>query len=179
MITIFPSDFNSDIELPDLENMSDSELQEYYDHEVESLTMQAKCPICKAYSLIKWGRYKRKLITGEHEHLLKIQRVRCKECKTTHALIMWWMIPYIQLSAKTMIQILTENITSYHLSRFEDSYIYHIRRQYRVNWEHKLMTVNEDLKSPFIRISTKIFPIGNRQFMQNHCGYNFMISLPT
>ncbi len=46
------------------------------------------CPKCGAKGeLIRWGRYKRSVKTGEKKYGLEIQRVRCKRCGTTQALL--------------------------------------------------------------------------------------------
>lgn len=53
------------------------------------------CPNCGAEGeLIRWGVYLRWGCTGEIEYHLTIQRVRCKACGSTHALIPDFLHPY-------------------------------------------------------------------------------------
>ncbi len=45
-------------------------------------------PDCQAADeLIRWGTYERGALTGEADHRLRIQRVRCKVCGRTHSLL--------------------------------------------------------------------------------------------
>lgn len=44
--------------------------------------------------MIRWGRYKRSVKTGEEKYDTQIQRVRCKRCGATHALLPDFLHPY-------------------------------------------------------------------------------------
>jgi hypothetical protein len=44
--------------------------------------------------MIRWGRYKRSVKTGEEKYDLEIQRVRCKACESSHALLPDFLHPY-------------------------------------------------------------------------------------
>jgi hypothetical protein len=44
--------------------------------------------------MIRWGRYKRSVKTGEQKYVLEIQRVKCKACGVTHALLPDFLHPY-------------------------------------------------------------------------------------
>lgn len=74
------------------------------------------CPSCGArHSLGPWGGYKRGLVyvTGTlygaddalevNEGRVVIDRVRCKECKKTHALFSHGIVPYSPYSARTLM----------------------------------------------------------------------------
>jgi hypothetical protein len=45
-------------------------------------------------SLIRWGTYERGALTGQADHRLRIQRVRCKACGRTHSLLPDFLHPY-------------------------------------------------------------------------------------
>lgn len=44
--------------------------------------------------MIRWGKYKRAVKTGEKKYAVEIQRVRCKGCGVTHALLPEFLHPY-------------------------------------------------------------------------------------
>ena len=57
-----------------------------------------ECPHCKSTDVIKWGSYTRTItyINGSKiiTKVLKIQRIKCKKCNHTHALLLSFIIPY-------------------------------------------------------------------------------------
>lgn len=63
------------------------------------LSLPDRCPHpdCQAEgALIRWGYYTRWACTAERMHLLRIQRVRCKECGRTHSLLPDFLHPHRQ-----------------------------------------------------------------------------------
>lgn len=69
------------------------------------------CPACGSCKLIRWGCYERNIIYIDNncfvEEKLKIQRVYCKSCKTTHSLLPEGIIPYKQFSLDSIIEVLS------------------------------------------------------------------------
>ena len=61
-----------------------------------------ECPNCHSHDFIKWGYYERNAIFFSDDKLtiesniLKIQKVKCKSCGKTHALLPFGIIPYRQ-----------------------------------------------------------------------------------
>jgi len=52
-------------------------------------------PDCQAAgSLIRWGTYERGALTGEADHRIRVQRVRCKVCGRTHSLLPDFLHPH-------------------------------------------------------------------------------------
>ncbi len=73
-----------------------------------------ECPKCQAHEFIRWGTYKRNVICFNENnqltsHLITIQRVRCKECKMTHAILPFGVIPYKQFADEVISKILYES----------------------------------------------------------------------
>lgn len=74
-----------------------------------------ECPNCHSNDIIKWGFYERGVLffsnteqyTVEYDYI-KVQRVRCKSCGKTHALLPIGIIPYKQLSSEVVIGIITK-----------------------------------------------------------------------
>lgn len=72
-----------------------------------------ECPNCYSHNIILWGLYERNVIYFNDESkkninssCLKIQRVRCKGCGKTHALLPNGIIPYKQISMELILFIL-------------------------------------------------------------------------
>ena len=57
-----------------------------------------ECPNCKSSKVIKWGFYVRNINyinNNKYEYkIIKIQRIKCKECGSTHALLPIFIVPY-------------------------------------------------------------------------------------
>lgn len=73
-----------------------------------------ECPNCHSHDLIRWGYYERNAIFFSSDEItiesttLKIQRVRCKSCRKTHALLPFGIIPYKQFTDEVISKILLE-----------------------------------------------------------------------
>lgn len=86
-----------------------------------------ECPHCHSHDLIRWGNYERNVIFFSNDGIkietmiLKIQRVRCKSCKKTHALLPLGIIPYKQFTDEVISRILIE-LTSNNLTDILNKY---------------------------------------------------------
>lgn len=73
-----------------------------------------QCPNCHSHHLIRWGYYERNVIFFSNNRIaientiLKIQRVMCKSCGKTHALLPFGIIPYKQFTDEIISKILFE-----------------------------------------------------------------------
>ena len=72
-----------------------------------------ECPNCHSHDICRWGFYNRNVIffsdeskTNFESDIIKIQRVRCKSCGKTHALLPIGIIPYKQLTTEIIIEII-------------------------------------------------------------------------
>lgn len=71
-----------------------------------------ECPNCHSSALIKYGSYTRNVIYISDDNLkiesciLKVQRVKCKSCGKTHALLPQGIIPYKQFSSNLVTYLL-------------------------------------------------------------------------
>ncbi len=64
------------------------------------------CPNCDTTGeLIRWGVYIRWCYSGEYEYRLVIQRVRCKACDRTHALLPDFLHPYRRYALDMLTQV--------------------------------------------------------------------------
>ena len=74
-----------------------------------------ECPHCHSTEIIRWGFYERNVIFfGTNNKLeslvIKVQRVRCKSCLHTHALLPFGIIPYKQFSDEVISKVLNDVI---------------------------------------------------------------------
>jgi len=65
-------------------------------------------PDCQAAgSLIRWGTYERGALTGEADHRIRIQRVRCKTCGRTHSLLPNFLHPHRHFVISLLQQVVS------------------------------------------------------------------------
>ena len=71
------------------------------------------CPNCYSHDICRWGFYHRNVVFFSDESksnfesdIIKIQRVRCKSCGKTHALLPIGIIPYKQLTTEIVNEII-------------------------------------------------------------------------
>jgi hypothetical protein len=65
-------------------------------------------PDCQAGGLlIRWGTYERGALTGEVDHRLRIQRVRCKACGRTHSLLPDFLHPHRHFVISLLQQVIS------------------------------------------------------------------------
>lgn len=125
MILIFRNFFKCD-----LKNLYESFLSTIQLH-------QHKCPFCNASCSFVWnGHYLRHCITIINSDILDtpfdVHRVKCKECKHTHALLPDILIPYQTYSYPIIICILSEYyLTSITIEQLCEKYMISHQNFYR------------------------------------------------
>lgn len=158
--------------------------QDLYNHVTEQLPLhQVKCPCGKSGCMIRYGRYQRFVKLLSELLPLSVQRLLCKACKKTHALIPSVLVPYSQitLEEQTAIIYCTEN----HLSvsailennyLIDECHVKYILRQYRKHWKQRLIAIGLTLSVPLTEhCLSRYF----RQFMQIRRTRNILFSPPT
>lgn len=99
-----------------------------------------ECPHCHSHDLIRWGNYERNVIffskdiTNTESLILKIQRVMCKSCGKTHALLPFGIIPYKQFTDEVISKILFE-LTNNSLEDVSNKYL--IDQSIVKNWYYQ------------------------------------------
>lgn len=76
-----------------------------------------KCPYCKSKdTLIKYGHYKRNLSIFDgnsiENYIVSVQRVMCKGCGRSHALLPNFIVPYVIMACFSIAQIVSKAIKS-------------------------------------------------------------------
>jgi len=107
-----------------------------------------KCPVCRAkHSMIRHAYYKRNVITVNNDEFiylnLKILRVKCKSCNSTHAILPGDLIPYKQFDYSSFISVL-EKYFSDGLSGYELSKEYNVSFQTIYSFINTFLSFKED-----------------------------------
>ena len=156
------------------------------------------CSSCnKKGFLIRYGFYKRYVQLDTDKVKLKVQRVKCKHCKKTHAILPDWLVPYSQILIYDMIDI----IKQYEDGQDEDAQeknedgkikirISHIKplnpeidiwniayiiKIYLKKWKTLLRSASISLLLEAKRLTEACFKHHGMQFMQSRCGINSLI----
>lgn len=148
-----------------------------------------KCPNCHSHDLIKWGYYERNVIFFSNDgnilenKILKIQRVICKGCNKTHALLPFGIIPHKQFTDEVISKMLLE-LTYNSLENISDNYHidqsilkkwytqYNKYHKAKVNTFNKCHTHNESLRQFLNNFNNKYSYVDkyNNCFMQIKLG---------
>lgn len=76
-----------------------------------------ECPYCHSSNLIRWGKYTRNCYYIDDNKIvfevLEIQRVKCKKCNHTHALLPSVVVPYKQFLLDTILNCITNSPFTY------------------------------------------------------------------
>lgn len=107
-----------------------------------------KCPVCGAkHSMIRHAYYKRNVITINNDVFiysdLKILRIKCTSCSSTHAILPGDIIPYKQFDYSSFISILKKHFSN-KLSGYELSKEYNISFQTIYSFINTFLSFKED-----------------------------------
>lgn len=158
--------------------------QNFYDQIINSLPFhRIKCPCGHYGTLIRYGRYPRKVKWQSALVPLKIQRVFCKECRHTHALLPSFLVPYsrIPLADQQEILLCLENdqqpievmLRNYLIDESNIKYLVH---QFRKHWKQRLLAIGVSLSDS---LTVPCLTAYSRQFMQIHRTRNILFAPPT
>ena len=119
---------------------------ESYKKFTETLNLYSlTCPKCKHHDFQKHGYYTRKVKYRRHSVTLRILRVKCMSCKSTHAVLLYFIVPYSQYALEIHLKVLQSDFLNTFMNWIEwnqdiDEYsFYYIRSQFRKYWKEQLM----------------------------------------
>lgn len=131
--------------------------------------LSAQCPCGKKGNFIRYGFYTRYIKTPFERVKLRIQRVKCKVCGHTHALLLSDMIPYSQILFKDTLDI----IRSTSIVQLKDimirnpfideSNISYVKKQFHKHWQQRLLSERISFDDSLV---FQCFFHYRRQFMQ-------------
>ena len=158
--------------------------QDFYDSVVEDIQLHmVECPCGKSGCLIRFGHYTRMIKYMSELIPLMIQRVFCKECLHTHALLLSGMVPYSQVSLEDQQEIIgcleDQQPVEHILQRnflIDESNVKYIIRQYRRHWKERLISIGISIKDA---LTVPCLSTYLRQFMQIHSTRNILFYPPT
>lgn len=85
--------------------------QTSYNELIDSLQLhQICCPYCHHNELIKYGSYSRHILLDEERISLDVCRVKCNNCKKTHAILPSFLVPYQQVPLDAQIEIVEASV---------------------------------------------------------------------
>ena len=168
------------IPIEDCNNFS----QEIYDKIVNVLPIHmAQCKCGHTGCLIFHGRYTRGLKILSDFLSLTIQRVRCKFCGRTHAILPALIVPYSHIPREDQQDILMLNAEGKSpapvLERnvlIDEGHVRHIIRQFKDHWKERILSLALSLRDSLTEPCISTFGL---QFMQIRRTWNSFFSPPT
>ena len=100
--------------------------QNQYNKIIRSLDFDSlDCPKCHYHGLIVHAYYNRHIDIFNRKHTIRVLRLICPSCKSTHAVLIQDMIPYSIASFDLIVDILSNNDSTYssHLYFFKLKYL--------------------------------------------------------
>jgi len=156
--------------------------QKKYDDIIFNLQLhQLSCPCCgKAARLAFYGSYVRSVKQDGELAGLRIRRVICSECGSTHALLLSDIVPY----SRTLLEDQADIISGRPAAVMErnplvdENCVRSILRQFRKHWEQAILSAAIPLYPPRSLVGG-CFSFISRQFMQIKRTPNILFSSPT
>lgn len=149
--------------------------QSFYDSVLNNVQLhQLACSCGHSACLSVHGYYMRSVKMGHKTVCLRICRVRCSECKSTHALLLSSLVPYSQIPLAYQQHICHAyaagnnpyQICEDHLS-IDENNVKSVLRNYRRHWREKLRSLRISL-FPLTGLVFSCFSHYSSQFMQIH-----------
>lgn len=142
-----------------------------------------ECTCHKKGCLIYYGWYKRSVRLPDGCLELSVQRVRCRECGRSHALLPSVLVPYSQITLGDQQGILicaeagsrTDAILEQN-PYIDEGNVKYIIRQYRRHWKERILSIGRTLLDS---LTIPCLSAYSRQFMQIHRTPNILFCPPT
>lgn len=145
--------------------------QIHYDCVIDNLQLHmVECTCGKKGCLIRYGHYKRCVKINSLLVPLSLQRVLCKECRCSHALIPSILVPYSQIPLRDQQQILyyaekgqnPEPLLQNNVL-IDENNVKYIIRQFRRHWKQRLLSAALGIMDDLTAACLCVY---SRQFMQ-------------
>lgn len=153
--------------------------QEFYNSVIENLQLhQLKCSCGHSGCLSFHAEYERSVITPSGKKTLTICRVICSECGHTHALLLSSMVPYSQIPAETLLEIVTAYEEGSDRNKLcssgcgiDENNVKSVILRYVKFWRERLIAAGATLAS-LTDLVASCFSHYSKQFMQIRSTYN-------
>ena len=168
--------------VPDCNQIS----QSFYDSVIHNLQFhQLICSCSHSACLSVHGYYWRSVKLPSGTLRLRVCRVRCSECGTTHALLLSSMVPYSQVPLSDQQRICNDYEEGQRVSMVcesnpsvDENNVKSILRNYRRRWREMLRSLRIQL-FPLNALVLSCFSNYSSQFMQIHQRGNILFSYTT
>lgn len=153
--------------------------QDFYNQTIDHLQLHmVQCTCGKKGCLIRYGHYQRHVKYLSELLPLVVQRVRCKECGTSHALLPSVLVPYSQIPLEDQQEILgcvvagtsPDSVMDKNYL-IDENNVKHIIRQFKKHWKQRILSLG---LSPSDSLTVPCLTIYLRQFMQIHRTRNIL-----
>lgn len=124
-------------------------IDKYYNFIKSLEPMMIECTCGCRGQCIKYGKYPRTVIYNGEKFTIYIQRIYCKHCKTTHAILPSYIIPYKHLSMEDAIYII-ETYEEYPNDSY-DNEANIIINEYK-DWKEKLESISLTIRDGLRKI---------------------------
>ena len=152
--------------------------QEKYDEIINNLDFNRLiCPKCDHSNLIIHGYYTRRLKTKIGIIYLRIIRVICKTCGSTHALLLSCLVPYSSIDLKSHIRIINNDDIKGLMNEIidiDESNVAYVLRMFKLHFKERLLSVSISISDDGLVFNC--FKCFKRQFMQIKCIYNVLFA---
>lgn len=133
--------------------------------------------------LVYYGWYTRRIKFAGKLVVLSVQRVKCKECGRTHAILVSVIVPYSQIllpEQQEIISAVTSGNNAVHVMNnnplIDPENIRSIIRQFKKHWEQRILSLKLNILD---ELTEPCFQNYSRQFMQIHRTPNILFSIST
>lgn len=130
------------------------------------------CPYCNGTEFANYCRYERNVVAGNINKTIKIQRVECKSCHKTHALIPPFIKPYYQNESSfidfVMVLIRVRKKKTKEIERMlslSRQLLRHWKKRYEKHETYLTTTIGDDIKEIFTRTFKE------KYYEENHIVY--------
>ncbi|GAU75415.1 DUF6431 domain-containing protein [Fusibacter sp. 3D3] len=173
MITILTDNCN-----PISQILYDNVLNNLQNHQLGCICGHSGCMSIHGY-------YNRDIKYEDASVTLRIRRVICSFCKTTHAILLASIVPYSQISLHDQVRIINCHKRSDDFTpimedtpSIDESNIRYVIKQYLCHWLNRLLAASLPL-CPSNNLVKRSFSNFNRQFMQIKRTPNLLFLKPT
>ena len=162
--------------------------QEEYDEEMKKLSIhQLRCPCCgHAGTMIRYGHYTRRVKVDGELVQLRIQRVQCKECGATHAVVLMCIVPYQWERLEEQVEILWQWLRGEDSKEvmernnlIDENTVGAVIRRFRRHWQARLESAKLSVEMALEELVSGCFAEYGRQFLQIRGVPNQLFSSPT
>lgn len=148
MISVYVKVFNGELN------------QKAYEDIINNLDLNTLKCVCGHACLVVHGYYDRYFITSKGRVQLRILRLKCPVCHSTHAVLLSFMIPYSHVLLEDQIAIVQENNTEELMVekiQIDEDCVRRIRRNYRLYFRERMLSFGFSFEDDVVLLCFRYF----------------------